>query len=770
MARPASLLAFVVVLGCAGAEPTPAPPPAATAPATTTRVATAAPAPRRFTVRGPEASPVGFDRMARYPEPGWQVPRAIAAGPDGLLTYLASENGDDKMALFAFDVAAKQSRRLLRAQDLVPSDKKLSREEELRAERQRTRVQGITSYSWAAKAPLLVVPAGGDVFVKKGDGPVVRLTETPEPELDPKACDGGERVAFVRGSELVAVDVATKRETKLTTGAPAGVTRGQSDFNGQEEFDEPSGFWWSPRCDRIAYLEVDERGVGEVPVAGYREGAADVMQMKYPLAGKKNPAVRIGIVDLATKKTRLLTIDSPSRAGSAGHPALSGYFGRFAWSADGSALFFQILSRDQKTVVIARADAQTGAVRTFAPRTRPTWVELADVRPLDRSPRLLVADDPTGHRHLRLLDAASGAVDRVLTSGDWDVDAVLGVDEERGRVLFTASIPGPTERRVYAVPLGGGAPVELTPEHGVHHAVADRAGRFFVDVHSALDRAPKAQIRDERGAVVGELPVATDPDVAKLAPRPTKVVRLAASDGTPLYASVLEPRDHKPGDKHPAVVMVYGGPGVQTVLDQWAPRLMWQHLADRGFVVFQLDNRGSAGRGHAFEAPVNRRLGTVELADQLTGLDWLVAQGMVDPQRVGIYGHSYGGTMALTAMLRAPGRFRAAVAASPVVDWRRYDTGYTERYMGTPEDNAQGYAETDLTKVAGKLTGKLLLVHALMDENVHFQNAADLLDAFIAADKTIDLLVFPGERHGYRDPAAKRYALRRVVDYFVDNL
>ncbi len=320
------------------------------------------------------------------------------------------------------------------------------------------------------------------------------------------------------------------------------------------------------------------------------------------------------------------------------------------------------------------------------------------------------------------------------------------------------------------MPLSGGAPALLTPERGVHAITPSPDGKGFVDEHSASDRPPRAVVRGPDGAIQGELPVPADPDVQRLAIRAPEIVEVKSPGGPTLYGALLKPRHMEPGRRYPTVVMVYGGPGVQMVLDHWSPRLLWQHLADRGFVVFQLDNRGSTGRGPAFQAPIHHHLGKVELEDQLAGLDALSAMPFVDPSRVAIYGHSYGGFMASLAMLSAPGRFKVGIAGAPVTDWRLYDTGYTERYMGTPAENPAGYAESDLAKMAGRLEGKLLLLHALMDENVHFDHSAHLVDALVAAGKHFDLFVFPGERHGYRSPSARRYAMRRVVDYLVENL
>jgi dipeptidyl-peptidase-4 len=248
------------------------------------------------------------------------VPRAIAFSPDGKwVTYLQSEKQDDENVLFAFDRGTKEIRVLLRAADLAKEAGPMSREEELRRERQRQRIKGITAYHWAKRAPVMVIPSGGDVFVRQPDGKIVKLTNTPDPEIDPRPCDTGERVAFVRKGELFTVDVATKTETQLTRGAAEGVTRGLSDFNGQEEFGETSGYWWSPKCDRIAYLEVDERGVEQVPVVGYRDKRADVMMQRYPAAGGKNPVVRLGMIELATRRTTF--VDLPAGADRVGGTA-----------------------------------------------------------------------------------------------------------------------------------------------------------------------------------------------------------------------------------------------------------------------------------------------------------------------------------------------------------------------------------------------------------------------------------------------------------------
>ncbi|MDB5220234.1 MAG: Dipeptidyl peptidase, partial [Myxococcaceae bacterium] len=691
-------------------------------------------------IAGPEASAITFARMAKYPEPGWNVPRLVQHSPDGkLVTYLTSEKGDEKMSLFALDVKAGTIEVILRDADLVDPNaagtEAFSRDEELRRERQRDRNEGITQYTWATRAPVLVVPHRGDVFVRDGrpgkNGAIHPLTTTPEPELDAKACATGDRVAFVRKGELVVVDTTTGKELFATKGAAEGLTHGLSDFNGQEELDEPSGYFWSPKCDRIAYLEVDERPVSTVPVLGYRNGAPELMMQRYPRSGEKNPIVRAGIVDLATKKTTWLRM-----LDTAEH-----YLGRFTWKDDGSALFLQTLTRDQKHLSLLRVDPKTGATTELVTESSAAWESFSPMRLLEKSDAFLFTSTKTGHTHLELRSARDGALTKTLTEGAWDVESLAGVDEERDRALVTGTRDGPLERHLYAVPLGSNAAgnatgepakiTRLTPERGVHDVHVDESGKLWVDVHSASDRPPRAIVMDENDTKVAQLPAHSEDDLTSLGIRAPKLVTVQSATGETLHGALLAPVGA--AGKHPAIVMVYGGPGAQLVLDRWSPRLLWQHLTDRGFVVFQLDNRGSSGRGPAFSQLVHRRLGKLELEDQIAGAKYLATLPFVDASRIGIYGHSYGGFLASLAMLEGGGIFKAAVAGAPVTDWRLYDTAYTERYMETPAQNPEGYAAADLSKKAASLSGRLLLLHAQMDENVHYQNTAQLVDALVTA-------------------------------------
>lgn len=707
------------------------------------------------------ASPVTFERIAAFPPPGWQIPRSARVAPGGkLVTYLQAESGGDTMALFAFSLETRKHEVLVRASDVTASDRPLSREEELRRERQRKRIKGVTGYAWAKKANALLLPLGGNVFVRGDDGKIKQLTDSEAPEIDPKICADGSKVAFARGQELFVVDVATGKEAQLTKDAPAGVTRGQSDFNGQEEFSEPSGLWWSPACDRLAYLEVSESDVGQIPVMGYRDGA-DLQHHRYPRTGTKNPTTKLGVIDLSTRKTTWIEMPKTD-----GLDPTDQYLGRVTWSHDGKQLYFQRLSRSQQNLALVAADPSTGKAKHLVAENASTWLDMTQIRALSDATLVWTARRD-GHQHIERR-GPDGKLMASLTSGAWDVSRIVGVDEAGGRVLFIGNKDAVLDRQLYAAKLDGSGIVRLSKEDGVHEVSGASPEHGYVDIHSSNERPPQAVIYDGQGQRIGQIPVKLDPDFDQLKIRPVEIVSLDQSPG--FSGALLKPRNMKEGLRYPVIVMVYGGPGVQTIRNEWNPRLLWQHLADRGFVIWQLDNRGSTGRGHAFEAPLYRKMGSVELEDQLTGLAHLSSLPFVDMDRVGIYGHSYGGYLSALAMLEAPSRFKVGVSGSPVTDWKYYDTGYTERYMGTPQNNAEGYAASSLLPLAGKLTGKLLIIHALMDENVHFEHTAAFIDALVAADRDFDLLVFPGERHGYRSPKARKYAYRRVADYFVDHL
>jgi dipeptidyl-peptidase-4 len=346
------------------------------------------------------------------------------------------------------------------------------------------------------------------------------------------------------------------------------------------------------------------------------------------------------------------------------------------------------------------------------------------------------------------------------------VDGVECVDEANGYVYFTATADTPTQHHLYRVPLAGGDMVRLTLGPGFHGIAMNRTCTAFVDTFSDLTTPPKSTLYEAKsGKKIAEVFDEPDPRVAELNLRPPELVELQSRDGMTLHGAIYAPEGDGP---HPVIVSVYGGPHAQRVTNSWGMTvdMRAQYLRGLGYLVFKLDNRGSARRGLAFEGALRHDMGNIEVADQVDGVRWLVEQGWADPDRVGIYGWSYGGYMSAMALAKAPETFRAAVAGAPVTSWDGYDTHYTERYMSTPAENPKGYSDSSVLAHVDAIEGQLMLVHGLIDENVHFRHTARLVDALIKARKPYELLLFPDERHMPRAEADRIYMEERIADFF----
>ena len=379
------------------------------------------------------------------------------------------------------------------------------------------------------------------------------------------------------------------------------------------------------------------------------------------------------------------------------------------------------------------------------------------------------ASERTGFQHLYLYDRSGRSI-RPLTSGSWMVDSVCGIDEARQLLYFTATKDSPIECHLYVVSLDGGEVRRMTSEPGTHAIFLNRARTQFVDVHQSLDRPPSLVLRSLLdGALVRRIYDDIDPRIAQLELSPPEIVTVTTQEGDTLYGAVYRPPPKFGTGPFPTVVSVYGGPHAQMVTNSWRPTisLRAQRLRGQGFLVFSLDNRGSARRGTRFEAALSRRMGHVEVEDQVAGVQWLIERGLADPERVGIYGWSYGGYLAAMCLARAPSVFRVAVAGAPVIHWDGYDTHYTERYMGLPLANAAGYRLSSVIDNVAGIVGRLLLVHGLIDENVHFRHTARLINALIRERKPYELLLFPDERHLPRKIEDRIYLEERVLDFLM---
>ncbi len=714
------------------------------------------------------SNPIPLEDVARYPLPGMVAPSAVAFSPDDeLVTYLWSAEGTLSQQLYAFDPESGEQRLLVVPPGGGDTEATLSPEEKLQRERARSRALGVTRYAWAKHASRLLIPLNGEIYVQDGPGAPLRKVVAKEggPALDPQLSPDGSRVAFVRDAELYVVPAEGGDPRQITEGARGtGRTHGLAEYIAQEEMDRHHGFWWSGDGERLAFTEVDETHVplyrivhqGRDEVGG---GAQE--DHAYPFAGQLNARVRLGVVSVEGGPVTWMDLGAEEDV----------YLARVQWWPDGS-LVAQIENREQSELRLVRFDPESGAGEVLLTEHSDVWINLHHMlRPLEDG-RFVWASERTGFMHLYLY-AAGGQLIRPLTQGSWMVDSVAGIDEESGTIYFTATLEHPIEQHLYAVSLEGGEPRCITREPGTHAVVIDHARRRFVDLYSALDTPPQVTLRRlDDGALLATIYDAVDPRIDALELKPPGLVEFESRDGETLYGALYLPPERFGSGPHPVLVSVYGGPHAQRVTHSWGMTvdMRAQYLRNLGFLVLKVDNRGSARRGLAFEGALKHNMGDVEVRDQVDGVNWLVSEGLADPEYVGVYGWSYGGYMAAMCLARAPETFKVAVAGAPVTHWDGYDTHYTERYMGTPATNPEGYAASSVIAHVAGIEGRLLIVHGLIDENVHFRHTARLVNALIRARKPYDLLLFPDERHMPRGLADRIYMEERIRDYLLEHL
>jgi len=585
---------------------------------------------------------------------------------------------------------------------------------------------------------------------------------------DAKISPDGRWVSFIRDHDLWVVSVAGGQPA--AAGRPRQLTRGGSDelLNGEldwvypEELAIQTAHWWSPDSAKIAFLQLDQSGVGKYPLVDELAYEGKLIEGRYPIAGSPNPVARVGVVPVTGGAVRWMDTG----------PDKSVLLARVDWLPDSRRVAIQRLTRTQNQLDLLFADAASGRSQTVLTEMDQSWINIADdFQFFAHGRRFLWSSERSGFRHLYVYDL-SGEQLVQITRGDWQVEDVEGVDESAGQVYFTSTEASPIERHLYRVSLSGGDPVRLTREPGNHTANLAPEARHFLDTYSTAMTPPRQDLYKTDGtrvAVLAENKVA-ELDAYQL--QPVEFFTLPGADGTMLHASLIKPRGFDPSRKYPVLVYLYGGPHVQLVRDAWqGANFLWnQTMAQKGFLIFTVDNRGSAGRGHAFESAIFRRFGAVELADQLAGVNWLKQQPYVDGERVGIWGWSFGGYMTCLAMLRAGDTFKAGFAGAPVTDWRYYDTIYTERYMGLPQDNPDGYRDSSPANYAAGLRGKLLVAHASGDDNVHFGNTLGLADKLVQAQKYAEFLIYAGRGHGITDPPARIHIFNRATQFFLENL
>ena len=700
-----------------------------------------------------------LERVFANPDLSGPQPRALKLSPDGTLVTLLKPRADEKERLDLWGIdSSTGAERMLVDSKKIGSGAALSEAEKMQRERDRSIAgnTGIVSYDWAPDGKSILVPVDGDLFLAALDGGVRRLTNTSDGELNGVVSPKGGFVSFVRSGNLFVQPIGG-RERQLTRGASETVSWGVAEFVAQEEMDRRTGYWWSPDDALIAVARVDEGPVGVVTRTAIGGEGTKVYQQRYPAAGTPNALVDLYIMKPDGSGQVKVDLGQENDI----------YLARVDWSKDGKTLFVQRQSRDQKRLDLLAVDPATGKAKVLLTEKAKTWINLSNNFSPMSDGSFLWWSEKTGHGHLYHVRGGKWVP---LTSGAWEVREVVAVDEKQGLVYFTGNRETPLEQHLYAARLSGkGMLRQLTSDGWWNDAVMDNAATRVVIARSNTDQPKQVYLADSSGkllqwlsenAIVGGHPYA--PYLASHVK--TRFGTIKAADGTTLYTRIMTP-PLEAGKRYPVFMLHYGGPGAgRVVTNQWGSPL-YQYLVDRGWIVFAVDNRGTPDRGKAFEDHLYRAMGTVEVEDQLKGVEWLKAQPYVDPRRIATYGWSYGGYMSVKLLEKAPGVFSAAVAGAPVTRWELYDTHYTERYLGMPQDKPSAYPASGAVDEPVKIRDPLLLIHGMSDDNVVFDNATALMAKMQAAAIPFEMMVYPGQTHRVGGPGISVHLWRTIEDF-----
>jgi dipeptidyl-peptidase-4 len=577
-----------------------------------------------------------------------------------------------------------------------------------------------------------------------------------------KFSPNGRQVAFVSDNDLFVTDLASGATRRLTTDGSADIINGTTDWVYEEELGLRDAFRWSPDSRRIAYWRFDQSAVPAFPMVNELSLYPQVSVLRYPKAGQPNSRVRIGVMDVASGNTTWMQTG----------PDTGIYLARAEW-VDNDSLVILRLPRRQNRVHALMVSAATGRERTLFIDSDSAYVDVQDVVWVGEGRQFLWLSDRSGWRQIHLFDRSGRAL-RQLTQNGMDVLSIAGVDERRGEVYFIAAAPNPTQHQLFAASLRNGRLRRVSQAAGVHRVTISPDARYAVDVHSTLRTPPTVTLY--------ELPNFTRrrvlSDNAQLRDRLAglgiggEFFQIPMPDGVRLDAYRITPPGFNTTRKHPVLIYVYGGPASPQVNDQYGgPRYLWHlMMAQRGYVVISVDNRGAAWRGRDFRKVTQLRLGQHEVRDQIDAVKWLGQQSWVDASRIGIWGWSYGGYMTALATGRGGDLFRIGIVGAPVTDWRLYDTIYTERLMWIPQENKQGYDESaPQTYVAG-ITARLLLIHGTGDDNVHPQNTMQFAEKLIAANKPFSMLLYPNRTHTIMVGSAQAHLFDQLTRFVLANL
>jgi len=708
-------------------------------------------------------TPLTIERLYGSPALAGSSPRGLKLSPDGKrVTYLIGRTDNQHCYdLWQMDVASGKQSLLLDADKLTIGE--LSDEEKARRERQRIYGQGIMEYFWSEDSKALLVPASGQLYYfSVGSGKISLLPTGEGFATDARLSPQGNYVSFVREQNLFLLDLKSSKLSRMTTDGGGVIKNAMAEFVAQEEMDRMTGYWWAPDESAIAYTRIDESPVERVTRNEIYADGIKLTEQRYPYAGKNNVTIALGIVKLTDKQHSWVELGKEQDI----------YLPRVQWLPDSKRLSFQWQSRDQQTLDLNMVSvAEPAKPQTLVQERSSAWINLNhDLYFLKQQAAFIWGSERSGFNHLYLI-GLDGNIIRQLTQGDWSVDALEFVDEASGWVYFTGRKTIILERHLYRAPLWGGEVENISRRSGMHQVVFADTQPVYLDHFSNLAQPPQVSLHGDQGQHLAWVEQNAVDESHALQPffglwQLPEFGKIDAEDGQALQYRLFKPINFDANIEYPVVVRVYGGPHAQLVVNSWSEQdYFTQYLLQQGFMVFQLDNRGSANRGIKFEQVIYKHLGEFEINDQKAGVDFLRSLPFVDGDNIALYGHSYGGYLALMGAFKAPDYFKATIAGASVTDWALYDTHYTERYLSHPQINAMGYeASSVLSYVKGYRSG-LLMYHGMADDNVLFENSTKVYKALQDEGKLFQMMDYPGCKHSMRGEKVSIHLYRSLADF-----
>jgi dipeptidyl-peptidase 4 len=673
-------------------------------------------------------------------------------------SFMRMDRESGGMAIHRHDVASGEESIIARYADLVSpvSGENVS----------------VQNYSWfpgtgkilfTGILPARTLKTGGALYIfDLNENKIIHEIDSEEEQINVQVSPDGSKIGFVRGNNLFVYDLNLNRETQLTFDGNENILNGVFDWVYEEEFSIINAWQWSPDSRHIAFWRLDQTNVPEIQIAKWDSLYMNFHSMRYPKAGSDNSLVQIGVVSAQGGNITWIDLGNETDI----------YISRINFTSDPNILSLQKLNRLQNKKDFLFADIATGKTELILSETSETWVdpETDDLTFL-KDNRFIWSSDYEGYKHLYLYDASGKLINRI-TSGEWEVEHISTVDEENELIYYVSSERGPIYRDLYVINFNGENKTRLTDFPGNHNVNVSPGGKYFINSYSNVNSLSVIRLYDTGGK---EIRVLADKKInihEEYGLSLVEFLTFTTSDGVTLNASIIRPPDFDPANKYPALIYNYSGPGSQVVRDAWGgPNLLWhQMMAQKGYIIFMLDNRGTGHRGKAFRDLVYKNLGHWETVDMIEGAQYLSSLGYVDPERIGIWGWSYGGYMSALALMKGADHFKAAVSVAPVTHWKFYDTIYTERYMQTPQLNPDGYEESAPLSHVDKLKGKLLLIHGTGDDNVHFQNAVALVNEMIDHNIQFETMFYPERMHGISGGVTRRHLFNLITDFILRNI